>query len=150
MLLCNYFNYIDKQQGRQGNGTERDINSYIIYGEAVPDGDAWFVARRCRNTRDCEIWNPMTGECYSFDRVKYTVKSLAGESVESKNDIREADPQCPLKKIWCFVGERNIYANIQDVEIPELLDFDLENKKLWKPFKEKDDDEYVVTYAESM
>lgn len=92
----------------------------------------------------------MTGECYSFDRIKYTVKKLGGNQEESKNDIREADPQCPLKKIWCFVGERNVYANMQEVEVPELLDFDLENKNLWKPFKEKDDDNYVATYSKSM
>lgn len=85
----------------------------------------------------------MTGECYSFDRVNYSVKGLGGNREESKIEIREADPQCPLKKIWCFVGERNIYANIQEVEIPELLDFDLENPKKWKPFNLKDDDDYV-------
>ena len=78
MLLCNYFNFIDRQQSRQGNackvdGVDRDINSYIIYGEAVPDGEAWFVARRCRKGKECEIWNPMTGECYSFDRKEYKV-----------------------------------------------------------------------------
>lgn len=40
------------------------------------------------------------------------------------------------------MGERNIYGNLQEVEVPELLDFDLENRKLWKPFNEKDDEEY--------
>ena len=83
MLLANYFNYIDLENGRQKksdsaggtkwNGKE-DLNSYIIYGEAVPNGFCWFVARRCRLMNTCEIWNPMNAECYNFDRVKTQVK----------------------------------------------------------------------------
>ena len=93
----------------------------------------------------------MTGECYSFDAKPYTVKRLGGNVEESKNEVREADPQCPLKKIWCFVGEMNIYANNQEVEIPELLRFDLENSDLWVPFKEKDDEDYAAgDYQEPM
>ena len=69
MLLANFFNYIDRENGNQ-EGATKDIHSYIVYGEAVPDGFVWFVARRCKKTLFCEIWNPMNAECYNFDRVK--------------------------------------------------------------------------------
>jgi hypothetical protein len=50
MLLCNYFNYIDFEQGRQkkkeGDAiSEFDIQSYIVFGDAVPHGECWYVAR---------------------------------------------------------------------------------------------------------
>lgn len=83
MLLCNYFNYIDFENGRQKKNSsdsgkpwnsKEDLHSYIVYGEAVPDGFCWFVARRCNMTGSCEIWNPMNAECYNFDRVKSETK----------------------------------------------------------------------------
>jgi len=77
MLLCNYFNYIDIENGRQhkkdGPKDGKDLHSYIVYGEAVPDGCAWFVARIDNNSSSdkhtCELWNPMTAECYNFDKI---------------------------------------------------------------------------------
>lgn len=83
MLLCNYFNYLDLHNGRQKKGSgaagtawngNEDLHSYIIYGEAVPNGFCWFVARRCKMHNSCEIWNPMNAECYNFDRVKSNTK----------------------------------------------------------------------------
>lgn len=103
ILLCNYFNFIDRQQGRQKMDPKekKDINieNFIIFGEAIPNGECWFVLRMDVNTLknpdpDVELWNPMNGECYSFG---------------STNE----DPICPLKKIWLVVGQENIWANIQ-------------------------------------
>lgn len=77
MLLCNFFNYIDLENGRQQKvhtDKGQDYHNYIIYGEAVPDGFCWFVARICRNTKAREIWNPMNAECYDFGRVDSETK----------------------------------------------------------------------------
>lgn len=84
MLLCNYFNYLDLENGRQQKAsssasgkpwnTKVDMHSYIVYGEAVPNGFCWFVARACKINKSCEIWNPMNAECYNFDRVKTETK----------------------------------------------------------------------------
>lgn len=73
MLLCNYFNFIDFNQNRQkkndADTSKLDIHSYVVYGEAVPDGNVWFVARRCKINGYMELWNPMTAECYNFDKI---------------------------------------------------------------------------------
>ena len=73
ILLCNYFNYIDRDMGRQ-RVNENDMNprqnftSYVVYGEAVPKGDTWYVAR-IDSVNDClELWDAETGTCYAFDR----------------------------------------------------------------------------------
>jgi|DEB0MinimDraft_12_1074336.scaffolds.fasta_scaffold03050_11 hypothetical protein len=42
-----------------------------------------------------------------------------------------------MKKIWCIVGQENVWANIQPEEAPVQLNFDLEDSKLWKPFIDK-------------
>ena len=47
---------------------------------------------------------------------------------------REKDPQCTLKKIWTVVGEKNVWANIQPEVIPVLMQYDLDDPKLWKPY----------------
>lgn len=39
-----------------------------------------------------------------------------------------------MKKVWCVVGQENVWANIQDFEAPALIDFDFDDKKLWQPF----------------
>lgn len=131
MLLCNYFNFIDRDQGRQKMNPKDpaktfDINSFIIFGEAVPNGECWFVARidmkekiKNKDQKDVELWNPMNGECYSF------------------GDMNE-DPVCPLKKIWLIVGQENVWANIQLDEIPSLVSWDLNNPKMWSPFLDKE------------
>lgn len=47
ILLCNYFNYVDRRQGRNG------IQSYLLIGKAFPYGKSIFVLRRDLNTNDC-------------------------------------------------------------------------------------------------
>lgn len=68
MLLCNMFNYIDRQSGAQVVAAEKDagIHSYIVYGQAVPAGEGWYVARRDVDTNYVELWDPRTAECYVF------------------------------------------------------------------------------------
>jgi len=39
-----------------------------------------------------------------------------------------------MKKVWCVVGQENVWANIQEFESPSLLDFDFDNTKLWDKF----------------
>lgn len=61
---------------------------------------------------------------------------MGSQNIMSK-EIRPADPICPLKKIWCFVGDDNVYANIQKGEAPSLLSFDLSDTSKWRPFLDK-------------
>ena len=120
MLLCNYFNYIDIENGRQhkkdGPKDGKDLHSYIVYGEAVPDGCAWFVARIDNNSSSdkhtCELWNPMTAECYNFDKISQNTQQVCGKKKSSNFTMRLFDPICTMKKVWCIVGEENVWANI--------------------------------------
>jgi coiled-coil and C2 domain-containing protein 2A len=136
MLLCNFFNYIDRENGRQEKsasaaGTpwnqKQNVHSYIIYGEAVPDGFCWFVCRTCKLTEFIEIWNPMNGEVYNFDRVKSKGKGGRDQGLNQYF----ADAICPMKKVWCVVGQENVWANIQERESPPEIIFDFDNKKHW-------------------
>ena len=43
------------------------------------------------------------------------------------------DPVCPLKHVYCIVTPDNIFANVQGYDFPILMDYDLGNKKKWKP-----------------
>lgn len=47
------------------------------------------------------------------------------------------DPICTMKKVWCVVGQENVWANIQEFESPVLIDFDFHDKALWQPFLTK-------------
>lgn len=38
-----------------------------------------------------------------------------------------------MKHIYCVVSEENIFANIQQYDFPVLMDYDLTNKRKWKP-----------------
>ena len=60
ILLCNFFNYIDINTGRP------EIKSYLLFGEAMPEGQTTYVLRRKDGEGDAEIWSPHTGECYYF------------------------------------------------------------------------------------
>lgn len=125
MLLCNYFNFIDRIRDKKvdPNTAFGDIESYICYGDAMPNGEAWFVMRRNKSKiktggnvpNYTEIWDASTGECFVFG-------------------ANNNDPQCPLKKLWCVVGEENVWANVQPTDIPQSMSFDLENKRMWDPF----------------
>jgi hypothetical protein len=39
-----------------------------------------------------------------------------------------------MKKVWCVVGQENVWANVQEFDAPSLIEFDFDNKKLWEPF----------------
>lgn len=113
ILLCNMFTYIDRQSGAQEVASEEEggLHSYIVYGQAVPDGDCWYVARRDAKTSYVELWDPRTAECYVFGQ-----SAAAGGRRGAKaagTGKRPHDPLCPLKKIWAIVGQENVWANIQ-------------------------------------
>ena len=98
ILLCNYFNYIDRSLGQQKTN-ENDVQgvnyvSYIVYGEAVPRGETWYVMRRDVANGAVELWDATTGVCYNFN---HDYQGNVGK-------VRMADPLCPLKRIWSAVG----------------------------------------------
>ena len=92
--------------------------------------------------RDCEnnyieLWNPMTAEVFNFDLISTPTRQVFGKGNSQSMNQRAFDPQCTMKKIWCVVGQENVWANIQNEEAPVLLNFNLDDPKQWKPFLDK-------------
>jgi coiled-coil and C2 domain-containing protein 2A len=81
----------------------------VYIGIAIPEGDTAYVLTR-ESGRDY-LWNPQTGERY---------------------DAR-LDTHCPLQEIRCVIKADNIYANIQSHPHPMVVDYDVTNKRSWKP-----------------
>lgn len=48
-------------------------------------------------------------------------------------NIRTYDSKCPLTSVGCVITEENCYSNVQKFEDPSMIDFNLDNPKLWKP-----------------
>lgn len=65
ILLANYFQYIDNIQ------SPGIYESYIVFGEAMPEGMTTYVLRKKKNDNNntntsVELWQPLTGESYFF------------------------------------------------------------------------------------
>lgn len=65
---------------------------------------------------------------------------MGGSGAPSMNQ-RAEDPQCPMKRIWCFVGNKNVWANIQPDDDPVNLNFNLDDDTCWAPFLKPGDPE---------
>ena len=128
ILLCNYFNYIDKIQNNQ------KIKSYVLLGKGTPEGKTAYVMRRDTTSNKVELWNPMKGEAYYYgrraedDKVGCLPISGGGFSM----DIRLNDAKCQLRSVGCIVGPDNIWANVQKFEDPALINFNLDDTKCWQ------------------
>ena len=83
--MANYFNYIDEAQ-HPGK-----FKSYIVLGEAMPEGATVYVLRKLRNGRkieperekgerdgSLELWAPLTGECYWYAEHKHDAGFFGG------------------------------------------------------------------------
>ena len=62
ILLCNLFNYIDDKLN------EGKVKSYIILGNAVPEGYTTYVLRRNVDNNHVEVWDAIKGQAYFFGR----------------------------------------------------------------------------------
>ena len=73
ILLCNYFNYLDRTV--KNNGFE----SYIVVGRGVPEGKTVYVMRA--NGNDITFWNACTGDGYlkTDDNCTLRVATIAND-----------------------------------------------------------------------
>lgn len=60
ILLCNYFNYIDRQANNIKDN--KYVESFLILGKGLPEGNMVWVLRK-DGKNNAELWNPKTGEC---------------------------------------------------------------------------------------
>lgn len=107
ILLCNYFNFIDRAQGRQ------NVQSYLCLGTGFPEGRTAYVMRRDTTTNHVELWNPMKGEAYFYGREE-THEKVGCLSVSRgfRMDKRPNDAICQLRSIGCVISHDNIWANV--------------------------------------
>jgi len=106
ILLCNYFKYLDNQMNKE-------IKTYIVLGNGVPEGNTVYVLRKDNNSKSIELWNASTGVGYAFDQEDYGSNFLCFKVVNDKRTIRqESDLECPLKSVGCLIDEDDVYINI--------------------------------------
>ena len=131
ILLCNYFNYIDQ------NLNEGRIKSYILLGKAVPEGNTTYVLRRNTENNHVEIWNATQGEAIFIGKDPDKRKTCFITCSTGYRYQYTTDTTCQLKDVGCIIGEDNIWVNKQKHGSPHLLNYKLEDKKLWRPFLTK-------------
>eukprot|EP00927_Polykrikos_kofoidii_P036694 TRINITY_DN30980_c0_g1_i1.p1 TRINITY_DN30980_c0_g1~~TRINITY_DN30980_c0_g1_i1.p1 ORF type:complete len:928 (+),score=142.48 TRINITY_DN30980_c0_g1_i1:416-2785(+) len=160
ILLCNYFNYIDRYRRARvdGYGTT-SIQSYCVLCDVLPDGEIMMVLRRDCNTGHCELWQAVTGECYFvphrpqqnqniFQRLMKSPVRAAAEA-ESERFLR-ATPSCPLRRVHMVFNAENVWANIQPVVAKHAesgllhMNFDVENTTAWKPLFVKGHSDHLI------
>ena len=127
ILLCNYFNFIDKREGRD------HLESYLAIGKAFPYGKSIFVLRRDKETNDCELWNPYDGHCCFLPAKEYETFCCFFTYAKKKETENHKDA-CHMVELGCIVSQTNVYINIQESLKPTDLDFEIQNEKKWKPF----------------
>ena len=128
VLLCNYFNYIDQKQ-------KTGCVSYLCLGDAHPEGSTVYVIRLSEDFKEVEFWNAKTGDCYYFEKTlvdtKFLCLTMSSHYKQTKSNTNKI---CPMKSVGAIVTFDNVLINNQAESDPSLIDFDLNNKKLWKPF----------------
>jgi hypothetical protein len=103
-LLCNFFMYIDR-----GNKT---FESYIVTGEAIPEGESMYVLRYNSVEKTGVLWNAATGVGYSI-----------------------ADPNCPMRAVHSVANNENVWVNIQSDIEPFKMTWEIPfNTRNWLPF----------------
>lgn len=77
----------------------------------------------------------MKGEAYFYGREE-THEKIGCLSVSRgfRMDKRPNDAICQLRSVGCVISHDNIWANVQDYEDPGLVNFNIDEKKNWKPF----------------
>ena len=108
ILLCNYFNFIDQNQGRL------NFESYIVLGLGYPEGRTAYVMRRNKENNHVELWNPIRGEAYFYGRNPTTETFLGCITVSTGTSLnkRMNDAICQLKSVACVISSDNVWANV--------------------------------------
>ena len=132
VLLCNYFNYVDLKQ-------KNNCVSYLLIGDAQPEGSTIYVVRMTDDYKEVELWNAKTGDCFYFDKTIIVTKlACIPVSQQYKYTKSNSDKICPLKSVGAIVTFDNVYVNMQEESDPGLISFDLSNKTFWRPFLSED------------
>jgi len=139
ILLCNYFNFIDRHRRQKVDGYgSSNIESYCALCTLLPEGEVMMVLRRNADTGDCELWQAVSGDCYFIpyhettvrrrcyglfgwgedqDEGETTTPDAAPSSSQSAGtttrDGLRPTPSIPVKQVHLLFNSTNVWANIQ-------------------------------------
>ncbi|CAF3271321.1 unnamed protein product [Rotaria socialis] len=85
--------------------------TWIALGISIYSGPVWFVLTKEDSQRYPTCWNVSDGQNTS--------------TIETWN---------PIRSIYLLANEENIWANIQEQDVPSRMNFDVSNTKHWRPF----------------
>ena len=128
VLLCNYFNYIDQKK-------KSNCISYLVLGDAHPEGSTIYVMRLSEETKEVEFWNAKTGDCFYFDKtIQETKCCCITVNQQYRYTKSQTNTICQLKSIGAIITFDNVYVNMQNESDPGLIEFDIKNTSKWTPF----------------
>ncbi|CAE7752100.1 Cc2d2a [Symbiodinium sp. CCMP2592] len=152
ILLCNFFNYIDRYRREcVGGYSTSDIQSYCVICDLMPEGEAVVVLRMDRQSGNCEFWHALKGRCYFLpaaaakQRWSLCPRGTAGtEDDAAQPDVQQASvlkamTSIPIRKVHLVFNADNVWANLQSERAKSAhkgvaaLSWDLDDARRWKP-----------------
>jgi len=156
ILLCNYFNYIDRFRKKEEEGYKNfPISSYCVLCDMLPHGEIMMVMRRDCSTGHCEFWEAVRGICYFVPHTPKVKPSILQrlslvaqkEDAEGAEEGPQATPVLPIHHVHVAFNAENVWANLQKPTRKDpaagLLqqDFDFDKTEHWKPLFAKGKEE---------
>lgn len=152
ILLCNFFNYIDRYRREcVGGYSTSDIQSYCVICDLMPEGEAVVVLRKDMQSGNCEFWHALKGRCYFLPAAAAKQRwSLCPRGTEgTEDDAAQPDTQqasvlkamtsIPIRKVHLVFNADNVWANLQSERAKSAhkgvaaLSWDLDDARRWKP-----------------
>jgi len=152
ILLCNFFNYIDRYRREcVGGYSTSDIQSYCVICDLMPEGEAVVVLRMDRQSGNCEFWHALKGRCYFLPAAAAKQRwSLCPRGTDgTEDDAAQPDTQqasvlkamtsIPIRKVHLVFNADNVWANLQSERAKSAhkgvaaLSWDLDDARRWKP-----------------
>ncbi|GLH06303.1 Coiled-coil and C2 domain-containing protein 2A [Gryllus bimaculatus] len=83
--------------------------AWVLLGTGIPHGPTAYVLEHRGEGEYC-LWDPASGQFF---------------------DVHSSF--CPLRKVFCLINDENIWANVQNVELPQHTKFDVNKRSDWWP-----------------
>lgn len=151
ILLCNYFNYIDRLRRDRVTGfSATDIQSYCVLCDLVPEGEAVVVLRQEKSSGNCEFWHALQGKCFALPASMQIANSWSlcpGRPAADTEDsldtgpkvLTEASSTIPIRKVHMVFNAENVWANLQRESSHDThkgvaaMSWNLSDQRRWKP-----------------
>jgi len=153
ILLCNYFNYIDRlRRERVAGYSSTDIQSYCVICDLVPEGEAVVVLRQDKTSGNCEFWHALEGKCFFLPASMQLGGSWhlcsgrqpdQSEELATPKVLTEVSSTIPIRKVHIVFNAENVWANLQRESSRDAhkgvaaLSWDLSDQRRWKPLFRK-------------